>query len=43
MRVQPQRNHEVITLCKGQKRPADMICNAVQVMRMAIGEEPAEY
>lgn len=28
---------------KGQKRPADVIGNAVKVMRIATGEEPEEY
>jgi hypothetical protein len=28
---------------KGEKRPADVIANAVKVMRVATGEEPEEY
>ena len=28
---------------KGQKRPADVIGNAVKMMRIAIGEEDEEY
>ena len=28
---------------KGQKRPADVIGNAVKVMRIATGEEEEEY
>jgi hypothetical protein len=28
---------------KGQKRPADVIGNAVKVMRIATGEEPEDY
>lgn len=28
---------------KGEKRPADVIANAVTVMRIATGEEPEEY
>lgn len=27
---------------KGEKRPADVIGNAVRVMRIAVGDEPAE-
>lgn len=28
---------------KGEKRPADVIGNAVRVMRIATGEEPEDY
>ena len=28
---------------KGEKRPADVIGNAVKVMRIATGEEPEDY
>lgn len=28
---------------KGQKRPADVVANAVKVMRIATGEEEEEY
>lgn len=28
---------------KGQKRPADVVSNAVRVMRIATGEEPEEF
>jgi hypothetical protein len=28
---------------KGEKRPADVIGNAVKVMRIATGEEPKDY
>ena len=28
---------------KGEKRPADVIGNAVKVMRMLTGEEPEDY
>lgn len=28
---------------KGKKRPADVIGNAVKVMRIATGEEPEDY
>ena len=28
---------------KGEKRPADVISNAVKVMRIATGEEPEDY
>jgi hypothetical protein len=28
---------------KGQKRPADVIGNAVKVMKIATGEEPEDY
>jgi hypothetical protein len=28
---------------KGEKRPADVIANAVKVMRIATGEEPEDY
>ena len=28
---------------KGQRRPADVIGNAVKVMRIATGEEPEDY
>ena len=28
---------------KGEKRPADVVANAVKVMRIATGEEPEEY
>jgi hypothetical protein len=28
---------------KGENRPADVICNAVKVMRIATGEEPEDY
>jgi hypothetical protein len=28
---------------KGEKRPADVIGNAVHVMRIATGEEPEDY
>jgi hypothetical protein len=28
---------------KGERRPADVICNAVKVMRIATGEEPEDY
>jgi hypothetical protein len=28
---------------KGQKRPADLIGNAVKVMRIATGEEPEDF
>jgi hypothetical protein len=28
---------------KGEKRPADVIVNAIKVMRIATGEEPDDY
>lgn len=28
---------------KGQKRPADVVCNAVKVMKIATGEEQEEF
>jgi len=28
---------------KGEKRPADVIGNAVKIMRIATGEEPEDY
>jgi hypothetical protein len=38
-----QEESEVPRGPKGEKRPADVIGNAVKVMRIATGEEPEDY
>ena len=43
VRVTPQGFCEMPTGPKGEKRPADVIGNAVKVMRILTGEEPEDF